>query len=137
MRTRPGATMRARAGSSCTSTTTATRSRTRTVRRPAGCRTRASSSSAPTADIPHLQQPQQPTSPQDATTAKLVEAVAQYLASQSAPKKDAALDEINKKALQKVIDQAKAELAGTKQVPKAALAAPLGHGVKAERAQPV
>ncbi|HZE67692.1 MAG TPA: ABC transporter substrate-binding protein [Sporichthyaceae bacterium] len=88
--------------------------------------------------VPQQPQQQQPAAPQDATTAKLVEAVAQYLASQSAPKKDAALDSLNKKALQKVIDQAKQELASGRPAPKAAIAAtPLGHTVKAERAQPV
>jgi ABC-type branched-subunit amino acid transport system substrate-binding protein len=84
------------------------------------------------------QQPPPPAAPaQDTTTAKLVEAVAQYLASQSKPKKDTALDDLNSKALQKVIDQAKQELADSKPVPKAALAAPLGHSVQAERARPV
>jgi ABC-type branched-subunit amino acid transport system substrate-binding protein len=48
----------------------------------------------------------------DPSTAKLVQAVAQYLASQdAAPKQDPALDALNKQALQKVVDQAKEELA--------------------------
>jgi ABC-type branched-subunit amino acid transport system substrate-binding protein len=86
--------------------------------------------------------PQQPTaeptaSARDATTAKLVEAVAKYLASQqSEVKKDPSLDEINKQALQKVIDQAKQELADSKPVPKAALANE-PQGVHAERAKPI
>jgi ABC-type branched-subunit amino acid transport system substrate-binding protein len=73
---------------------------------------------------------------QDPTTAKLVQAVAQYLASQeSAPKHDPALDAINKQALQKVIDQARDELAKDKDGAKAADTAPLGPGVQAVRSQ--
>jgi len=79
----------------------------------------------------------QPAPPaQDASTAKLVQAVSDYLASQQAkPKKDPALDAINKQALQKVVDQAKQELARDNEAPKAAIpATPLRTGVQAVRA---
>jgi ABC-type branched-subunit amino acid transport system substrate-binding protein len=96
-----------------------------------------SSPTQPVAMAEPQQPPAQP-SAQDATTAKLVQAVAQYLASQeSSPKKDPALDAINKQALQKVVDQAKQELAKSKTSGKATVddAAPLGPGVQAVRAQ--
>jgi len=48
------------------------------------------------------------------TTAKLVEAVAAYLDSQAAPKKDPSLDEINKRALHDALAQVHAQLAAAK-----------------------
>jgi ABC-type branched-subunit amino acid transport system substrate-binding protein len=73
---------------------------------------------------------------QDPSTAKLVQAVAQYLASQeSVPTKDPALDALNKQALQKVVDQAKQELAADKDKDSSdAAGAPLSPGVQAIRA---
>jgi ABC-type branched-subunit amino acid transport system substrate-binding protein len=91
--------------------------------------------SGPTQPVALAVPQQKPAAPaQDATTAKLVQAVAQYLASQdNTPKSDPSLDAVNKQALQKVIDQAKAELA--KDGNSATPAAPLHDGVQAVRAQ--